>query len=235
MKVTAKLFPRRRAPRRHSPLEYQLAAPRRSASRCRARLPVLAACVLFTAAPPAVAASDGAEIAKRCDQCHGAAGRSEQPDVPSIGGFSEFAILDLMETYRAGLRAARLHALPDGTETDMVEVSRALTPQESEAVARHYAAQTWRPHVQEFDPALARRGALIHDLKCSRCHSEGGSVPEDDLAIMAGQWREYLKMEFADFDRGTRRMADKMKVQYDTLSADDKKALIELYVSAGNY
>ena len=195
---------------------------------------MLAACLLFSSSAPLGAESGAAGIAERCDRCHGEAGRSETPDVPSIGGFSEFAILDLMETYRAGLRQARAHALPDGTETDMVEVSRSLSPEENEAVARHYAAQTWRPHVQNFDPALARRGALIHELKCSKCHSEGGSVPEDDLAVMAGQWREYLEMEFADFDRRTRRMADKMKEQYDTLSAEDKKALIEHYVSAGN-
>ena len=177
----------------------------------------------------------GAEIAARCNRCHGEAGRSERPDVPSIGGFSEFGILDLMETYRAGFRKARRYELPGGTETDMVEISRALSAKELEAVARYYAAQAWRPHEQEFDAALARRGALIHDIKCSKCHSEGGSVAEDDLPIMAGQWREYLEMEFADFDSGSRRMADKMKEKYDTLDADDKRAIIELYVSAGGY
>lgn len=191
--------------------------------------------VLLPWLPVGASEIDGAEIAGRCDGCHGEAGRSEQPDVPSIGGFSEFAILDLMETYRAGLRKARRHELPDGTETDMVEISRSLPEKELEAVARYYAAQAWQPHEQEFDAALARRGALIHDIKCGKCHSEGGSVAEDDLPIMAGQWREYLEMEFADFDSGSRRMADKMKEKYDTLGAGDKKAIIELYVSAGNY
>ena len=40
-------------------------------------------------------------------------------------------------------------------------------------------------------------------------------------------------MEFTNFDRGTRRMAVKMKEKHDTLSTDDKQSLIELYVSAG--
>ena len=56
----------------------------------------------------------------------------------------------------------------------------------------------------------------------------------DDLAIMLGQWRNYLEMEFQDFDTGERKMAPKMREKYETLSADDKKAILELYVSGGN-
>ena len=182
---------------------------------------------------PDALGAEGAAIAERCDQCHGASGRSEDPLVPSIGGFSEFAIIDLLETYRVGLRQARPATLPDGTETDMVEIGRALSGVEIEAVALHYSRQTWRPHRQSFDAKLARRGTEIHDAKCGKCHSAGGSVPEDDLALLAGQWREYLTMEFEDFDAGSRRMVAKMKAKYETLSAADKAALVEFYVSAG--
>ena len=190
--------------------------------------------VMLAAAAP-VLAVDGAAIADGCNQCHGEAGRSETPDVPSIGGFSEFGILDLIESYREGHRQARTHTLPDGTETDMAEISQSLSDEELDAVALYYSEQTWRPQEQEFDVALARRGAQIHDIKCDKCHSEGGSVAEDDLAIMSGQWREYLVMEFEDFDNGSRRMAKKMKEKYDTLSPEDKAAILEMYVSGGNY
>ena len=227
MRITAGRFARGRVRTRRAPAAYQIAMPLR-----RMALVLL---VLLPWPPPAAAEVDGAAVAERCNRCHGEAGRSEQPDVPSIGGFSEFAVLDLMESYRAGFREARRHALPDGGETDMVEVVRSLSGAELEAVARYYAVQPWRPREQDFDAALARRGALVHDLKCSKCHSEGGSVAEDDLAILAGQWRTYLEMEFEDFDSGARRMADKMKEKYDTLSDGDKKALIELYVGAGKY
>ena len=182
---------------------------------------------------PCALGAEGAVIAEQCDQCHGPSGHSDDSQVPSIGGFSEFAIIDLLETYRVGLRQARRVALPDETETDMVEISRALSDEEIEAVALHYSLQTWRPHKQPFDAPLARRGAEIHNAKCDKCHSEGGSVAEDDLAILAGQWREYLKMEFEDFDTGSRRMVDKMKAKYETLSDADKAALLEFYVSAG--
>ncbi|MDE0421706.1 MAG: sulfide dehydrogenase [Gammaproteobacteria bacterium] len=183
---------------------------------------------------PHVHGVDGQLIAEQCDQCHGPSGRSEDSQVPSIGGFSEYAIIDLLESFRIGFRQGRPVTLPDGTDTDMVEISRALSDEEIEAVAAHYARETWHPHKQSFDTALAKRGAEIHLGKCDKCHSAGGSVADDDLALLAGQWREYLKMEFEDFDRGARRMVDKMKAKFETLSDADKAALLEFYVSGGS-
>ena len=191
---------------------------------------------LLACLAPLHAAEPGEQIAEReCAGCHGRAGRSEQPDMPSIGGFSEFAIMDLLDSYRLGFREARVVKLEDGSETDMAQIVESLSEEAIEAVAIHYSEQQWVPHVQAFDADLARRGARIHSVKCGKCHPRGGSVPEADHAILAGQWREYLAGEFRDFDSGARRMADKMKKRYDTLSDADKDALLELYVSAGRY
>lgn len=201
----------------------------------RTRWTMLMLILASTAWSPHVLGAEGRAIAEeQCDQCHGPSGHSEDPLVPSIGGFSEYAMIDLLESYRIGFRLARPVNLPDGTETDMVEISRALSDAEIEAAAVHYSVATWRSHKQPYDAALAKRGAEIHSTKCDKCHSGGGSVPEDDLAILAGQWREYLQMEFEDFDSGSRRMVDKMKAKYETLSAADKAALVEFYVSAGD-
>ena len=185
---------------------------------------------------PVSAVETGADIAERlCRDCHGESGRSETPDIPSIGGFSEFAIIDLIESYRLGYRKPRSITLDDGSENDMGQVVDALSEEEVEAVAFYYSAQEWRPPSQDFDAALARRGALVHSRKCAKCHLQGGGVPESDLALLSGQWRDYLKREFQNFDSGDRRMADKMKAKYDTLSTEDKAALLELYASAGDY
>ena len=193
--------------------------------------------LLVAAVPLAVqGAETGEELAERlCRDCHGERGRSDTVDIPSIGGFSEYAIMDLIETYRLGFREARTVILDDGTENDMEQVVESLSEEEVETVAVYYAAQEWQPHQQTFDADLARRGAQVHSRKCAKCHLKGGSVAEADLAILSGQWRDYLAGEFADFDNGTRRMAVKMKKQYDTLSDADKDALLELYVSAGDY
>ena len=186
---------------------------------------------MFTAS--AEAQIDGASLAQDCNDCHGVNGRSDEPDVPSIAGFSEFAIIDLMQTYRDGLREGRRMERADGTETDMVEVSRSLSDEELEAVALHYAQKTWQPHPQPFDARRARRGEAVHRIKCAKCHIEGGSIPEADLAILAGQWRDYLTAQFQAFDDKTRRMVPKMQSKYESLSDTDKQALIEFYVSAG--
>ena len=182
------------------------------------------------------AADSGEEIANRlCRDCHGEFGRSESPDIPSIGGFSEFAIIDLLDSYRLGFRKARTITLDDGSENDMQQVVDGLSDDEIETVAVYYSQQAWRPHPQPFDAELARRGEAIHSRKCGKCHPKGGSVADADHALLAGQWRDYLVRELRNFASGERRMADKMKKKFDTLSESDKDALLELYVSAGNY
>ena len=82
--------------------------------------------------------------------------------------------------------------------------------------------------------AAVARGARIHDEKCDKCHHDGGRDPEFDLPITAGQWREYLAAEFESFDSGRKALSKKTKEKYDTLSAADRQAIIELYVSRGN-
>lgn len=183
-----------------------------------------------------LAAETGEEVANRlCAECHGEFGRSDTRDIPSIGGFSEFAIADLLDSYRQGFRKARSITLEDGTENDMQQVVEALSEDEIEVVAVYYSDQEWRPHPQPFDAELARRGAAIHSRKCGKCHPKGGSEPDADHALLAGQWRDYLAGELRNFTSGERRMADKMKKKFDTLSESDKDALLELYVSAGQY
>ena len=173
-------------------------------------------------------------LVERCNECHGPQGRSANPQVPSIGGFSEFAIMDLLELYISGQRPARLAQLADGAETNMNEIAQALTAEEIEAAALYYSEQQWQGHAQPFDAAQARHGAVVHGRKCGKCHPKGGSVPEADLAITAGQWRDYLEEQFRNFDAGTRPMTAKMQRKYETLSETDKKAIIEFYVSGGN-
>lgn len=220
-------------PLTHDPKHAVSTTPNTRTSALRQASNVAAICIAMLAAS-APAEIDGASLAKDCNDCHGADGRSDEPNTPSIAGFSEFAIMDLMQTYRDGLREGRRMERTDGTETDMVEVSRALSDEELEAVALHYAEMVWQPHAQPFDAKRARRGDAVHRIKCAKCHIEGGSIPEADLAILAGQWRDYLTAQFQAFDDKKRRMVPKMKSKYESLSDTDKMALIEFYVSAGN-
>ena len=177
----------------------------------------------------------GATAESECGVCHGEKGVSTKPSIPSIGGFSESAILDLLTTYENDLRKARRVTLDDGTETDMIEVLDAFSQTELEEFALYYSQTTWTPIPQDFDRQLAAEGARLHKVKCNKCHINGGSIPESDHALMAGQWREYLEGEFKNFDDGSRRMSSKMQQKYETLSAKGKQAIIEFYVSAGDF
>ena len=177
----------------------------------------------------------GNELVDRCNLCHGDKGQSDTSDIPSIGGFTGFAIMELFNTYRLGLRKARSLALPGGTETNMEEVVNSLSEEDEWTVSAYFSKQRWRPPEQPFDANLAALGAQIHEERCDNCHHDGGRDPEFDLPITAGQWREYLVAEFENFDNGRRKMPEKMKRKYDTLTAADKRAIIELYVSAGKY
>ena len=188
-----------------------------------------------SAQPEGEAGGGVQSLIQECDGCHGEGGRSADPQVPSIGGFSDYAIIDLLESYRTGFREGVPAKRPDGTETNMNDVANALTEAEVEAVAAHYAGQLWRPHKQAFDAALARRGERVHARKCDKCHLQGGRLAESDLAITAGQWRPYLAAQFQAFDEGRRRMAPKMRKRYESLSERDKAAIVELYVSAGTF
>ena len=182
------------------------------------------------------AITQGKELAKKeCQACHGSEGRSEVETIPSIGGFSETAILDLLETYKRDLRPASAVQLEDGTESDMKEVVKRLSDEDLVLAAKYYASLEWQPNEQEFDKDLALRGSRVHGVKCGKCHLKGGSIPESDHALLSGQWRGYLEKQFADFDSRARRMSSKMQQKYDTLSEKDKAALLELYASAGRY
>ena len=84
---------------------------------------------------------------------------------------------------------------------------------------------------QDFDAALAEAGKAVHEAQCDRCHSEGGSNPEDEAGILAGNLMGYLEAQLADYRSGDREQPKKMKEKLDALSADDVEALVHYYGS----
>jgi sulfide dehydrogenase cytochrome subunit len=84
---------------------------------------------------------------------------------------------------------------------------------------------------QTFDADLASKGKGIHALECKKCHEDGGSSPDDDAGILAGQWMPYLEDQFEEYASGKRPMPKKMQPKMEKLSAEDTKALIHYYGS----
>ena len=185
---------------------------------------------LFALSPLAADAGTN-DLAKKCDECHGKGGNSTEEKVPTIAGFSAATLEDILTQYKEGDRKGVEFKKDDGTKTDMNEIAKKLSDADIKALAKHYAAQTFKPHKQAFDSKLAKKGAKIHDRKCEKCHSEGGTNPEDDAALLAGQWRAYLEEQFQLIKDHDRQVPKKMWKKFKKLKEKHMKALIEYYVS----
>ena len=187
--------------------------------------------IIFSAAT----AADIDAIVESCNGCHGDNGVSQWTDMPTIAGVDTFVHSDALYNYRDEARPCALSDFRQGdtsrAATTMCEVAKALSDDDIEAIAEHYAALPFVPAPQEFDAALAAAGKTVHDSECARCHTDGGSNPEDEAGILAGQWMGYLETTFAEYASGAREQPKRMKDKMDALSAEDVQALLHYYAS----
>ena len=197
----------------------------------RAAIPALLAFTMMSTA----AAADLEATIEMCNSCHGDDGVSQWDDMPTIAGIDAFVGSEALYVYQDEARPCEMSDFRQGDTsrpaTNMCAVAADLDDDTIEALAEHYAALPFVPAKQEFDADKAAAGKAIHDDKCSRCHSDGGSNPEDEASILAGQWMGYLRTTFAEYASGEREQMDKMKEVMDSLSADDTEALIHYYAS----
>jgi sulfide dehydrogenase cytochrome subunit len=200
----------------------------------RLTLTATAVCLAWLQIP--LASADVGDLDENCDGCHGESGISTESDVPSIAGVSAFVLEEYMFEYRDRVRPCRESKYRSGDldrpATDMCTVAQELTEEQISELAAHFAAKTYAPAKQEFDAALAEEGSKIHRRNCEKCHSDGGSLAEDDSGILAGQWMPYLEQVFADYASGERKMMeDTMQEKIEALDADSITALLHYYAS----
>jgi len=180
-------------------------------------------------------AADAASLAGQCEDCHGKDGASQEPKIPIIGGYSATYITDSLAAYRDETRPCPDVEYPAGEHkgetTSMCKVIENLSEEDEAQIADYFAAKPFVRAKQDFDADLAAKGKGIHNLRCKKCHEDGGSSPDDDAGILAGQWTPYLESQFEDYSAGKRAMTKKMKPKMDELSADDIKALIQYFAS----
>ena len=170
-----------------------------------------------------------------CNGCHGDDGVSQWTDVPTIAGVPEFVHSDALYIFRDGDRPCTESEYKQGDKkgstTTMCDVTSDLSDDMIDEVAAYYAGLPFVPAKQDFDAGLAAAGKAVHDAECDRCHSEGGSNPEDEAGILAGQWMGYLEDTFAEYAAGEREQPKKMEEKLNALSDDDVKALVHYYAS----
>lgn len=175
--------------------------------------------------------ADTAKMIQECDSCHGKNGVSKDGKVPTIAGFSAATITEALPQYQSGARAAEKYTPKGGKASDMKEATNGMSAADMQAVADHYAKQKFVAANQQADAGLVAKGKKIHDKNCEKCHSEGGSLAEDDAAILAGQWKPYLERQFSLIKAGKRDIPKKMKKKLKKLSDNDVKAVTEYYAS----
>jgi len=180
-------------------------------------------------------AGDLESAVENCNGCHGDGGVSQWNDVPTIAGIPEFVHSDALYIFRDEARPCTETEYKQGDTsrpaTSMCAVTADLSDDMIDELAAHYAAMDFVPAKQDFDAALAEAGKAIHDAECDRCHSEGGSNPEDEASILSGQHMGYLEETFAEYRAGEREQPKKMEEKLNALSDDDVKALVHYYAS----
>ncbi len=177
---------------------------------------LLAAGLLLMGAAQAEEVS-GQALAYSCAGCHGTNGVSAGPATPTIAGLSETYLTDTMLAYKEGRFS-----------TIMERIAKGYTETEIEAMSKFFAGQKFVPVDQKNDAALAASGAKLHDKYCEQCHSEGGTVAEDDSGFLKGQWKAYTVNSLEDFRDGHREMPKKMKRKIEEMRAGNPDALREL-------
>lgn len=168
--------------------------------------------------------ADISRLTPTCDACHGHDGQSVVPSAPIIAGID------------AGIIADTIYALQDGDypcpTSPMCALVADISPEQAEALGRYYAAKPFKPAEQQYDELKAERGAAIHAAQCEQCHSKGGSDPEDQASILAGQWMPYLRTALADYAAGKRDALEPMRRRLEAMSAAELDELANYYASA---
>ena len=196
------------------------------------RVSLLSAALLLLSGA-ALAGIDG--MVEDCNGCHGEQGVSQWQDVPTIADIDPFTHANALYVYRDAARPCVESSYRRGdTERPaktMCQVVADLSDDDIEALAAHYADLPFVAAKQPFDAALAAAGEALHKEHCARCHSDGGSNPEDEASILAGQQMGYLERTFAEYVAGEREQPKKMKVKLDPLTSEEIKALLHYYGS----
>jgi sulfide dehydrogenase cytochrome subunit len=183
---------------------------------------LLIGCSMLFCASPVLAD----ELIESCNSCHGANGVSTEPTIPTIAGLSQTSLEDMLYAYKDETRPAAAH---DGK--DMITIAAELSEDQISALAEHYSALKFVPAKQEFDATKAATGEKIHASQCEKCHSEGGSVADDDAGILAGQWAPYLKIEIDAYLDGSREGDASMVNALKAMKPEHIDALLHYYAS----
>jgi len=181
--------------------------------------------LLLFPATPLVAAEDALQA---CFGCRGADGMGKaDPMIPVIAGMPAAHIEEAIYAYIDGARQCV-------REPRMCETVAGLTESEVSTAADYFAAQERNYNLEEYDEALAEKGAVLHERHCGACHLP----PHDenvDYAIgipLHGQRSGYIRYALSAYFGGKREaLLEAMAHEIRQLDPDDFNALVNYYSS----
>ncbi len=170
-------------------------------------------------------ASDIQALVQPCTMCHGVDGNSANSGVPSIAGITPEYFAHVMDAYKNEGRNSPM----------MKQFTHTLGEADIAQLAEFYGKQKFVARTQEFDAALAQKGALLHAKYCEKCHENGGRITENNYGILAGQWTPYLRQALTAYLDNTRRvnpmMITKLKLLEQEAGQDGIEQLLHFYAS----
>lgn len=162
--------------------------------------------------PELISGARAQMLAGTCFGCHGTDGLSAGPATPIIAGINGEYFTEVMQGFQEGTVYS----------TVMGRIAKGYTEEEIKLLASYFSGKPYQAATQEFDPALAEKGAKLHHKFCEKCHSEGGKPiagEDEDYQLLAGQWTPYLHNTMSDIRAGRREIPKKMKSRLDDLLA----------------
>ncbi len=163
-------------------------------------------------------------LANTCAGCHGPNGVSMGPSIPTLAGLSSAYFVETMEGYKNG----------DIPSTIMGRLAKGYTTEEFTQMGEYFAKQKYVAATgQKVDAAKAEEGAKLHEKYCEKCHSENGTLADDDAGFLQGQWKSYLAAQLMDFQnkdrKAPKKMAKKLKKLHKKHGPAGIEALLEYY------
>lgn len=142
-----------------------------------------------------LAAGAGAEVplqAQACVACHGAGGRSSNPEWPNLAGQHEAYLVDQLRAFRDGRRE----------NVSMAPFVNNLSDQDIAVLAEYYASQELAI-AASGDTALVDKGRHLAGY-CAACHGMRGEPAANEWPILAGQHAPYLKRQLLAYQEEER-------------------------------
>lgn len=152
-----------------------------------------------TLVPSAVGlATESVDLPSRiavCGACHGPAGVSAAPEIPSLAGQHASYLIEMIRNYRS----------PKSHSPLMSALSSQLNEAEVIAVANHYASLPYVRQKQAVDREKVQRGEATYRAVCVVCHQDGGrSSTYAEYPLLAGQSIAYIGKTMREILAGIR-------------------------------